>query len=283
MTVRPDILTALDRMLQNRTGQSLRGDRAYRIESALLPLARRRGSADINALVDRCSTGTDGRLADEIVEALINNETSFFRDRAPFDLIECRMLPSLMAARAATRRLAIWSAGVSTGQEAYSLAMMVAGCKHLDGWRVDIVGTDISASAIARARAATYSRFEIQRGLSSRQILGHSTVVGERYRLNPDIRARVNFLRQNVLEAAPFGQFDLILCRNLLLYFDQDRRAQVFRRLAASLAPHGALVLGASETALGQTTLFQPDVAIRGIYRLARTVPAPLPLEADSL
>ncbi len=282
MTVRPDLLAQLDRLLRERTGQSLSGDRAYRIESALLPLARRWGVADINALVDRCFVTGDDGLAEEIVEALINNETSFFRDSALFVLIDDRILPSLMAARAGVRRLAIWSAGVSTGQEAYSLAMMIAGRTDMDGWRIDIVGTDISASAIARARAATYSRFEIQRGLGSRQILDHATMVGDSYRLTPGIRSRVSFLRQNILDAAPAGQFDLILCRNLLLYFDQERRGEVFRRLAGSIAPHGALVLGASETVLGQTELFQPDQAMRGVYRLKRAAPVVVSVPAGA-
>ncbi len=224
--------------------------------------------ASVEQLAIALDGGRNTVLLDELVDALLNHETYFFRDRTPFDLLAGAALPRLAEARRQRGRLRIWCAGCSTGQEAYSVAMLLADQPATwEGWTFDILGTDVSAATIARANDGLFSRFEVQRGLPVTQMLRHFTQEGDDWRVNADLRRQVRFIRHNLLDPPP-GRFDLILCRNVLLYLAPELRRRAFERLASAIMPDGVLMLGAGETVIGQTDLFSPDPDCRGLYRL---------------
>lgn len=251
--------------LEARTGQRVSNARAWRIDAALRPIARALGMDTLDQLADRLALG-DRRLATDVIEALLNNESSFFRDMAMFEVLREKVLPALATARSRMQRLRIWSAGCSTGQEAYSLAMMLRDdAAAWDGWRIDILGTDVSASAVARARRGRYTQFEIQRGLPVRTMLRHFSQNGDEWDIDPSLRQTVRFGAHNLLDPAP-GRFDLILCRNVLMYLQPATRRTVFDRLAVALEPGGVLMLGAGETVVGQTDQFASHPTWRGLY-----------------
>jgi chemotaxis protein methyltransferase CheR len=251
--------------LEARTGQRVSNARSWRIDAALRPIARSLGMDSLETLADRLGEG-DVRLAATVTEALLNNESSFFRDMAMFETLRDRVLPALAKARPGMKWLRIWSAGCSTGQEAYSLAIFFHDqAAAWDGWRIDILGTDVSASAVSRARRGTYTQFEIQRGLPVRTMLQHFSQEGDEWAIDPQLRRSVRFGAHNLMDAAP-GRFDLILCRNVLMYLQPDIRRTVFDRLAVALEPGGVLMLGAGETVIGQTDRFVSHPQWRGLY-----------------
>ena len=262
-------------LLEARTGQQLTMSRRWRIETALKGLLRERGISTIEQLITALVAGREPGLADEVVDALLNNETYWFRDKTPFDLLRDQLLPTLEKTRASQRRIAIWSAGCSTGQEAYSIAMLFAdAAPRWQGWTITIVGTDVSRRAVERAREGTYSQFEVQRGLPVTAMVRHFTEENGAWRVRDELRAAVRFQAQPLAEHPPGpGVFDVILCRNVLLYFGAPERRAAFSQLAGALAPDGALVLGAGETVMDQTDRFQADAECRGLYRLAGVVP----------
>ena len=256
-------------ILRVRAGLELVKSKSYLIESRLAPVARAHGFTTVSDLVQRIATnGASEAIATDIVEAMLNNETFFFRDTLPFDLIKTRVLPTLRAARAATRRLRIWSAASSTGQEAYSLAMMFAeDADRWRGWTIEILGTDLSRRAVDRATAARYSQFEVQRGLSVHRLMRHFDKAGEYWELKPNIRAMVRFHRMNLNDTwSVGGTFDIILCRNVLMYLGIDCKRNILERISRQLNPDGRLVLGAAETVLGISDAFAPDWENRGLY-----------------
>ena len=263
----------LSSLLEARTGQQLSFHRRWRIDSALSAIMREGGFASLDQLVARLVSNRDPALTEKVIEALLNNETYFFRDRLPFDLLLGGPLRRLEQARSRERKLAIWCAGCSTGQEVYSLAMSFAEEKaRWQGWKIDIVGTDLSRSAIGRAREGVYSQFEVQRGLAVIQMVRwFEEAGGTEWRIAPAIRDMVRFETGNIIEPPPHpGRFDIVLCRNVLLYFSADMRRLAFTRLEQAIAPDGALMLGAGETVIGQTDRFVSDPAHRGLY-----IPAP--------
>ncbi|HET9639767.1 MAG TPA: protein-glutamate O-methyltransferase CheR [Allosphingosinicella sp.] len=256
-------------LLEARTGQQLTMSRRWRIETALQPLMRERGIGSLDGLVAALVARSDERLAESVVEALLNNETFFYRDRQAFELLLGPTLRRLEAARRRERRLAIWCAGCSTGQEAYSIAMHFAEQKaRWSGWTIDIVGTDVSRSAVEQARSGVYSQFEVQRGLPVLQMMRwFEELPGAAWRIAPDLRRAVRFeVASLVGPAAPAERFDVILCRNVLLYFSPETRRAAFARLASAAAEDGALMLGAGETVIGQTDAFASDPECRGLY-----------------
>lgn len=256
-------------LLASRTGQELTESRLWRVPSALSSVFRDRGISNVDQLVCLLANPGEHRLANEVVEALLNNETYFFRDHAYFGTLARTVLPDLARARAATRRLSIWSAGCSTGQEALSLAMLFAEQPaRWAGWQIDILGTDVSGKAIATARDGRYTQFEIQRGISVAQMLNFFTEAGGGWQASDRIRRMTRFQQHSVLDAVPApGRFDLILCRNVLLYFDLATRQRVFDRLSGALAPDGLLMLGAGETVAGQTERFEAAECGSALYR----------------
>jgi chemotaxis protein methyltransferase CheR len=257
-------------LLEARTGQQLTMSRRWRIETALSSLLRERGIATLDELITILVMGKEPNLSQQVVEALLNNETYFFRDRAPFDLLQRHALPELAKRRAETRRIRIWSAGCSTGQEVYSLAMLFAESpQDWLGWTVDILGTDVSTGCVDRARSGTYSQFEVQRGLGIKQMINWFEETGDGWRAVEALRKPVRFQVQNILEPPPHpGGFDIVLCRNVLLYLSPDKRTLAFERLASAMADDAWLKLGAGETVIGQTTRLGSDINARGLYRL---------------
>jgi chemotaxis protein methyltransferase CheR len=257
-------------LLEARTGQQLTMSRRWRIETALSTLMRERGIATLDELITILVMGREPSLSQRVVEALLNNETYFFRDRAPFDVLDRNVLSQLAKTRAQSKRLRIWSAGCSTGQEVYSLAMLFAeNPEQWRGWTIDVLGTDVSSGCVERARTGTYSQFEVQRGLGIGQMIKWFEESADGWRAVEALRRPVRFQVHNILEPAPHpGAFDIVLCRNVLLYLSAEKKTLAFERIAGALAPDGWLMLGAGETVIGQTTRFGADINARGLYRL---------------
>jgi chemotaxis protein methyltransferase CheR len=263
-------------LLEARTGQTLTPDRLWRVESALTGVLRRHDLPSLEALAARLALPNQGMLAQQVAEALLNNETYFFRDRALFDQLGACVLPALAARRGADRRLAIWSVGCSTGQEAYSLAMvLLEQPARWRGWSIEILGTDVASAMIDAAREGSFSQFQIQRGLTVSQMVRFFEETRTGWRARTELRGKVRFELHSVLDPPPEPRrFDLILCRNVLLYFDRPTRERAFARLAAALAPGGLLMLGSGETTAGQTGLLVPDGAFPGFHRSGRDAAA---------
>ena len=250
----------ISELLAQRTGQQLTEGRRWRVASALAGLFREFNIENVDQLACMLERPGEFRLATKVVEALLNNETYFFRDTAYFSVLSNEVLPELARRREATKRLSIWSAGCSTGQEALSLAMIFAEQPgRWSDWTIDILGTDVSGKAIEIARSGRYTQFEIQRGISVSQMLEFFTEDDRHWQAADRLRAMTRFQQQNILDLPPApGRFDLVLCRNVLLYFDPETRAKAFDRLAGATAPDGWLMLGAGETVVGQTDRFCP-------------------------
>ena len=257
-------------LLEARTGQQLTMSRRWRIETALSALLRERGIATLDELITILVMGKEPSLSQQVVEALLNNETYFFHDRAPFDVLQRVALPELQQRRAKSKRLRIWSAGCSTGQEVYSLSMLFAeDPEKWRGWTIDLLGSDVSTGCIDRARAGSYSQFEVQRGLGINQMIKWFEECADGWRAVEPLRKPVRFQVHNLLEPSPHpGDFDIVLCRNVLHYLSAEKKTLAFERLAGAMAADGWLMLGAGETVIGQTNKLGADINARGLYRL---------------
>ena len=256
-------------LLASHTGQQLTESRRWRVGTALSGVFRQHGISNVDQLVCLLAQSEKSDLAVDVVEALLNNETYFFRDRPTFIQLPNEIIPALAERREHVKRLSIWSAGCSTGQEVYSLAMaFVEQAEIWDGWSIDILGTDISHRAIATARTGVYTQFEVQRGLGVSQMLRHFTETSEGWEVSCDARKFCRFQQHNILSPlAGRKRFDLILCRNVLLYFDPLTRETAFEQLHSALASDGFLMLGAGETVVGQTLAFTPCDGRSSIYQ----------------
>jgi chemotaxis protein methyltransferase CheR len=259
----------LRKLLKERSGLDLSSDKQYLVESRLVPLARKAGLAGIAELVQKMKPGGAEALTADVVEAMTTNETFFFRDKIPFDHLNGTMLPALLQARAARRSLRIWCAASSTGQEPYSIAMCLKALgPTIAGWKIDIVATDLSQGVLEKSKSGIFSQFEVQRGLPIQMLVKHFTQVGDMWQLNPDIRAMVQHRQLNLLQDfGHLGMFDIIFCRNVLIYFDQDTKAGIFERLSRLVEPDGFMVLGAAESVVGISDAFKPFPERRGLYR----------------
>jgi chemotaxis protein methyltransferase CheR len=259
----------LRKLLKERSGLDLSADKQYLVESRLVPLARKASLAGITDLVSKMKAGAAEPLITEVVEAMTTNETFFFRDKTPFDHLKDTMLPAVLQARAARRTLRIWCAASSTGQEPYSIAMCLKGLgATLAGWRIDIVATDLSQGVLEKSKAGIFSQFEVQRGLPIQLLVKHFTQIGDMWQLNADIRSMVQHRQLNLLQDfGHLGTFDIIFCRNVLIYFDQDTKAGVFERISKLVEGDGFLVLGAAESVVGISDAFKPYPERRGLYR----------------
>ena len=258
----------LRKILKDRSGLDLSADKQYLVESRLIPLARRAGFPGIPELVAKIKAGAEA-LTSDVVEAMTTNETFFFRDKIPFDHLRETILPALVQARASRRSLRIWCAASSTGQEPYSIAMCVKEFAGLAGWRVEIIGTDLSQEVLEKSKAGLYSQFEVQRGLPIQMLVKYFAQTGELWQLSADIRGMVQHRHLNLLQDfSHLGTFDVIFCRNVLIYFDQDTKASIFDRLSRMLEPDGVLALGAAESVVGISDAFKPYPDRRGLYRL---------------
>jgi len=269
--MRPDDFDLFATLLRQRSGLVLTPDKAYLLESRLMPIARRQNLKGLDELAQAIRARRDEALLRDITEAMTTNESSFFRDQKPFDQFRTLVLPALLQARASRRHIRIWSAACSSGQEAYSLAMLLEEDKaKLAGWRIEIVGTDLSAEMVERARAGIYTQFEVQRGLPITLLVKYFKQVGDKWQLSQDLRNMVQFREYNLLtDLTPLGQFDVVFCRNVLIYFDQPTKAKVLDAISRQMPPDGVLYLGGAETVLGITERFKPMDGQRGLYQLA--------------
>ena len=265
----------LRKLLKERSGLMLSADKQYLIESRLLPIARRIGVPHLADLVVKLKAPGSEPLIVDVVEAMTTNESFFYRDKVPFDQFREVIVPSLIKARAAQRRIRIWCAAASTGQEPYSLAMILKEMAvPLAGWRTEIIATDISNEVLEKARAGLYSQFEVQRGLPIQMLMKYFTQAGETWQISPEIKAMVQYRPLNLLaDFGHLGKFDVVFCRNVLIYFDQATKIGVFERLARVTETDGYLVLGAAETVVGLTEVFKPLADRRGLY-VPNTAPA---------
>ena len=264
----PEDFGYLRKLLKERSGLVLAGEKQYLAESRLLPVARRHGLQSLAELVGKLKAQPALKLAAEVVDAMTTNETFFFRDRIPFEHFRDAIVPALVAARARDKRIRIWCSAASTGQEPYSLAIMLREMgASLDGYKFHIVATDLCGEVIEKAKAGIYSQFEVQRGLPIQLLVKYFTQVNERWQIAPELRAMVQFRTLNLLnDFSPLGAFDLVFCRNVLIYFDQPTKIGVLERLARQMPEDGYLVLGAAETVVGLTDVFKPHADKRGLY-----------------
>ena len=261
------------KMLRERSGLVLSSEKQYLVESRLLPVVRKAGLSSLAELVTALKAVPSSSLTTTVVEAMTTNESFFFRDKLPFENFRDVLMPALLAARAKERHIRIWCAAAATGQEPYSLAMALKemGAK-IAGWTIEIFSTDISTAALEKAKAGLYSQFEVQRGLPIQMLVKYFTQIGDQWQISPDIRSMVAYHHFNLLQDfAPFGLFDIVFCRNVLIYFDQETKITVLNRLVRGVRNDGYLMLGAAETVVGLTAAFKPMAGHRGVY-----VPGPV-------
>jgi len=258
----------LRKLLKERSGLMLSAEKHYLVESRLLPIARKAGLFNLTGLVSKLKGPGSERMIVDVVEAMTTNESFFFRDKVPFDHFRDTIMPALMKAREATRRIRIWCAAASTGQEPYTLAICLKEMgKDLRGWRIEIIATDLSTEVLEKAKSGIYSQFEVQRGLPVLLLIKYFSQVGETWQIAPELRAMVKFQPFNLLnDFSGLGKFDTVFCRNVLIYFDQPTKVGVLERIADVTEPDGYLVLGGAETVVGLTKRFQPMADKRGVY-----------------
>lgn len=281
--------------LKTRSGLVLTNEKQYLIESRLMPVARKAGLPSISALVAKVKEPGASALQEAVVEAMTTNESFFFRDKTPFEHFTGTMLPHMLQNRARERKIRIWCAAASTGQEPYTLAMCLKDAEaKLAGWKVEILGTDLSNEVLEKARAGIYSQFEVQRGLPINHLLKYFRQTGDLWQISSELRSMVQYRRLNLLENfSSLGQFDIVFCRNVLIYFDNETKIDVLNRIRRLLPDDGFLVLGAAETVVGLTDAFRPMQDRRGLYQIAKAAgtslatgttgaPVPQPLAATS-
>jgi len=264
----PQDFDYLRKLLRKRSGLVLSAEKQYLAESRLLPVARRHGMSTLTDLVAKIKEPAAAALIVEVVEAMTTNETFFFRDKIPFEHVVDTVLPALVVARAREKRIRIWCTAASTGQEPYSIAMALKGLgAQLAGFRIDILATDLSGEVLERAKSGVYTQFEVQRGLPIHQLVRFFSKVGEAWQIAPELRGMVQFRTLNLLnDFSALGTFDLVFCRNVLIYFDQETKIGVLNRMAQRMPDDGFLVLGAAETVVGLTDAFKPMTDRRGLY-----------------
>jgi chemotaxis protein methyltransferase CheR len=256
-------------LLYQRSGQTLTASRIWRIESTLMPVLAEYGISDITALSELIASGVKPLLERKVIEALLNHESFFFRDRNVFEMLDTQVLPRIAESKS-DRRLRIWSAGCSTGQEVYSLAMTIAENEaRWAGWDIEILGTDLSQKALDRAESGVFTQFEIQRGLSMGRVVKFFEKDGETsWRIKNTVRRHVRFAQDNLIRSLDHGRrFDLVLCRNVLIYFAPEAREIAFNRFSRVIQPGGMLLLGAGETIMGEESAFRTVPDISGIYQ----------------
>ncbi len=259
-------------LLYKRSGLALTEDKIYLLESRLMPIAKPKGLHSLEELVTFIKTRADEAFLREITDAMTTNESMFFRDNKPFDQFKKIVLPQIMEAKALTKNIKIWSAACSNGQEPYSLAMLIKeeGAKML-GWNIEILGTDLCSKVLQKSKEGIYSQFEVQRGLPIQMLMKYfEPQAGSQWQLKPEIRNMVTFREKNLLDnIAMMGMFDIILCRNVLIYFDEKTKTTALENMAKMLPKHGYLYLGSTETTIGLTDKFTGLPDERGLYKLA--------------
>ncbi|WP_020592225.1 CheR family methyltransferase [Kiloniella laminariae] len=262
----------ISQFLKKRSGLVLSQDKAYLLESRLNPVARKWSLSGFDELVQKVRSSNDERLLNDITEAMTTNESFFFRDQKPFDQFRDLVLPHMLEKRASSKTIRIWSAACSSGQEPYTLAMLLkeAGPK-LAGWKIEIIATDLSNEILNKAKEGVYTQFEVQRGLPINLLVKYFQQAGDRWQIDPSIRNMVTYKTFNLLESpAALGKFDIVFCRNVLIYFEQATKSHVLKNIAKQMPDDGFLYLGGAETVLGISDDFQLIPGQRGIYGLVR-------------
>jgi chemotaxis protein methyltransferase CheR len=254
--------------LKDRSGLIITQDKMYLLETRLTSILRDNGLANLTALVEVLRQPGATAVKDQVVDAMTTNETSFFRDNHPFEALRKSILPGLIERRAATRSLRIWSAACSTGQEPYSLAMMLKDSfPILGGWKVEIVATDLSPSVLEKARLGIYSTFEVQRGMPIQMLVRHFDQQEPNWQIKRELRQTITFRALNLLEDfSALGQFDVVLCRNVLIYFDQPTKTRIMGAIARRIAADGVLLLGGAESVFGLCDAFTGVPGLKGVY-----------------
>ncbi|TLS67992.1 protein-glutamate O-methyltransferase CheR [Mariprofundus erugo] len=242
--------------LLRKMGLSLSDDKQYLLKSRLTRLLREHNLADVNVLSQSVRRDENGVLANQVMDAMTTNETLFFRDQYPFDALRDMILPELIRSKGKIGKIKIWSAASSTGQEAYSIAMTASQCVPERG-NVHVFGTDLSAKAADYARTGSYTQMEVQRGLPVQLLLRYFDQDGSRWNVKPELKAMTRFETSNLIEerimmqARSHGPFDVVFCRNVLIYFTPEERCHVIDRLARCMQRGGYLITGAAETPSG--------------------------------
>jgi len=266
--VTPQDYDYLRTLLKARSGLMLSAEKHYLIESRLLPVARTAGLPNLTSLVAKLKEPAAESLVVEVVEAMMTNESFFFRDKIPFDDFRQTIMPALLATHAANRRIRIWCAAAATGQEPYTLAICLKEMgKELQGYSVEILATDLSTQVLEKAKSGIYTQFEVQRGLPVLSLIKYFSQLGETWQIAPEIRGMVKYMPLNLLnDFSHLGKFDLVFCRNVLIYFDKATKTSVLVRIADVTESNGFLVLGGAETVLGVTERFKPVPQKHGLY-----------------
>jgi chemotaxis protein methyltransferase CheR len=258
-------------LLKVRSGLAIGPDKLYLLNTRLAPILKKYQLPNLNALAEKLRGVRAETMTQEVVEAMTTNESLFFRDDKPFEHFRTHALPRLHATRPLGTKLRVWSAASSSGQEAYSLAMILTEMRATLGDRqVEIVGTDISREQLTRAREGLYSQFEVQRGLPMQMLVKYFRKEANGWRVSEAIRRMADFREWNLLtDLRPLGRFDIVFCRNVLIYFDQPTKGRALEAIAALMPPDGLLYLGGAETVLGITNRLAPLAGARGVYGLA--------------
>ena len=274
----PQDFEFISTLLKDRSGLVLTPDKSYLLESRLMPVARKREMKGLDELIAHIRSTKQEALILEVTEAMTTNESFFFRDIKPFDIFKDTVLPHLIKTRGGGKSFKIWCAAASSGQEPYSLSTVLRdAAAKLPGWRTSIVGTDISHDILAKAKAGVYSQFEVQRGLPIQQLLKYFTKKDEMWEAKQEVRDLVTYKYFNLLnDLTPLGKCDVVFCRNVLIYFDQETKGKVLDQIAKLLPPDGVLFLGGAETVLGITEKFKPLAGLRGVYCLSDGVGIPV-------
>ena len=261
----------LSGLLKKRSGLTLTEDKTYLIESRLLPIARSLGLQTISDLYQKLRMSPAEDLLVEVTEAMTTNESSFFRDIKPYEQLRQIVFPMVMQSLGVQKRIRIWSAACSTGQEPYSISMSIQeDAAKLAGWSFEILGTDLAAKVVNKAKQGIYSQFEVQRGVPTMLLLKYFTSLPDTsWQIKDNIRSMVQFKTHNLLDSyATLGKFDIIFVRNVLIYFDDPIKAEITSKVASILPPHGILILGATETLVDPKGLFTQLPEFRGAYKL---------------
>jgi len=253
----------LQQHVYRTSGIVLDENKHYLLEARLIPIVRRENLKTINDLCALIRATRSGKVSQDVVEAMTTNETLFFRDMVPFKVLRSTLLPSLVVARKATRRISFWSAASSSGQEAYSLAMML--CEMgLEDWNVDILGTDLNEKMVERACRGSFAQIEVNRGLPATHLVKYFDRHDLEWHVKPILRRMVRFEKFDLRDSMrSMSSCDFVLCRNVLIYFDMETKRQILREIAKTLAPGGYLLLGAAETTMNLSDDFERN-AIEG-------------------
>ena len=271
--MRPEDFDFLSKLIKSRSGLVLTPDKAYLLESRLMPIVRKRGMKALEDLIGQLRLKRDEALLTAVTEAMTTNESFFFRDSKPFDQFRDIVMAHILKARAAQKSLRIWCAAASSGQEPYSICMVLKEMEaKLKGWKIEIIGTDISSEILAKAKAGLYTQFEVQRGLPIRLMVKYFAKKEDMWQIDPAIRSMVTYREFNLLDnMRALGKFDVVFCRNVLIYFDQPTKSEVLRKISAQMPDDGFLYLGGAETVLGISDKFKALPGQRGIYLLNRS------------